>query len=237
MTAATCRLVSTGVFFVFLLGDVMADIVLTPPGVSLGEPYHLAFISSATTTAYSHTIADYDKVVQNAADVAGVGIGSPIGDITWLAMGNTQYVDAIDHLSISAPVYLIDGTQIATGSADLWDGTILSAIDTNELGNITSATRVWTGSDISANGTKDPSNTRVLGGTGPGVGIPNATDSGWARATSPPDSLSNGTALPLYAFSAQITAVPEPSMFIPLGLIAVGFVGSYWFSRKKPLAD
>lgn len=90
MIAAKSGFASMGIFIVFMLGDVMADVVLTPPDLQPGDPYHLAFVSSATSTAFSHTITDYDKVVQDAADAAGIKIGSPIGDITYLAMGNTQ---------------------------------------------------------------------------------------------------------------------------------------------------
>jgi len=96
--------------------------------------YHLVFVSSTTRNAVSTDIADYDKHVQDAADAAGIGVGSAIGDITWLAIGSTPTVDAKTHIGVVGPVFRLDDKLVATNEGDMFDGTIAVPIliDENE---------------------------------------------------------------------------------------------------------
>ena len=65
-------------------------------GLNPGDAYHVIFVSPTERRATSPDIADYDAYVQAAANAAGIGTG--IG-LSWLAVGSTSTVDAIDHLA------------------------------------------------------------------------------------------------------------------------------------------
>ncbi|MCX6996375.1 MAG: autotransporter-associated beta strand repeat-containing protein, partial [Kiritimatiellaeota bacterium] len=121
--------------------------------LKLGDlQYRLVFVSSTTRNANSQFIADYDTHVSNAANA--VPSLNALGT-TWLAIGSTgphgggATVLAPAHTSTgtgdaSYPIYRLDGTLVATGNADLWDGTLAASISVNESGNPLS-TMVWTG--------------------------------------------------------------------------------------------
>ena len=120
---------------VFLLVPMVSwATTLVPTDLNPGDTYHLVFVSSTSRDATSTNIDDYDDHVQAAADAAGIGVGSLIGDITWLAIGSTPTVDAITHIGVSGPVYLLTDTRIANDEADLFDGFITVPISVDETG-------------------------------------------------------------------------------------------------------
>lgn len=112
--------------------------------------YRLAFVTSATTQATSTDITAYNTFVQGLANAAG------LGGTTWKVLGSTAAVNARDNTATNPAVngagesiYLVDGsTLVATGYADLWDGTINSPIILDENG-----------------ATRDPEPNRIFTGT------------------------------------------------------------------------
>jgi hypothetical protein len=114
-------------------------------------------------------------------------------------------VDARDNALVVAPVYLLNGTQLATGFNDMWDGALLNPIDINQFGLRQVNDSVWTGSNISGIGTFSLGFgfAAGVGHTGP---LSNATDwIAWQLAGS-------NTSHPLYALSSLLSVpVPEPS--------------------------
>ena len=101
-----------------------------PDGLSRGDTYHLAFVTSGTRDATSTDIADYNTFVQNEAQRAGA-ITKDWG-IQWFAIGSTATKNAHDNAEVRAPVYMLDGTQIATGYFDMWDGALLHDLNMNQ---------------------------------------------------------------------------------------------------------
>lgn len=87
---------------------VLARATLVPPALSVGETCRLVHVTSTTSSALSADIADYDPLVESQSDASdiGIGIGSPIGDITWRAIGSRPYVDAVTHVDGPAPIGL-----------------------------------------------------------------------------------------------------------------------------------
>ena len=84
---------------------------------ALGDPYHLIYVTSATTDATSTDIADYNAFVQADAVAAGIGTG-----VTWSALGSTATVNAMDNAVITGPVFGIFGSKYtAQDAADFWD--------------------------------------------------------------------------------------------------------------------
>lgn len=105
-----------------------------PADLPPGSTYHVAFVTSTTRDAASTDIADYNAFVQGRADAAG--IGSSLG-ITWKVIGSTATAAANVNALVSGPVYGLDGVKIADDYADMWDGSLDSAIDRNEFNGST----------------------------------------------------------------------------------------------------
>jgi hypothetical protein len=96
-----------------------------------GDTYRLAFISSTTITATSSNIADYNTLVQNAANAAGLGAA------TWKAFVSTATVDAKDNCSMNVgdpeiAIYRMDGTLCEFDNVALFDGWVRGKIVRNE---------------------------------------------------------------------------------------------------------
>jgi hypothetical protein len=201
-------------------------------------PYRLAFLTSTDIGVpwdLSVNLDAADAHVQLLADNAGVGAtgyvvdldGNPM-DVDWKILGSTTYVDARDHTgtnpaSAGVPIYLVgvmnDGvTMVATGNADLWDGTLTNLIAQDENGNAKSH---WPHTGTYPDGTKsDGTKTALFGPThgGPmdtgtiaqGNGGSN-TDWVWRQWTARPTT----EELPVYAISEII---PEPATMCLIGL-------------------
>ena len=100
-----------------------AEPILVPPGLSVGDKYHLVFVTSTTRDALTNTINVYNTFVQNTANSAG------LGDINWKVIGSTfvqqgVVTNAIDNINVQGPVFRLDGVLVANNAADLWDGSI-----------------------------------------------------------------------------------------------------------------
>lgn len=181
-----------------------------PPGMSPGSSYHLAFITSGTRDATSTAIADYNTFVNaqaaNNPSVTGTGVG-----VHYFVIGSTATVDASTNAPVSAPVYNMAGQLVATGSADLWDGTLANAINRDEFGSPLNW-EVWSGTTsagLAGSGTE-------LGSASPLSGLSSMTTADWIDRVgqTPPANFP----LSFYALSEELTApgIPEPSAFLIL---------------------
>ncbi len=190
---------------------------LVPAGLSPGDPYQLAFVTDDTLSATNFSIGIYNTFVQGQAALNPGLTGTDLG-VTWSAIGSTSSVDARDNALVSAPVYLLDGSQIASGSADLWDGSIATSINVNQFGaSVPGNVVVHTGTDSS--GFKVPA--RFLGSSqNVRTGRADLATAAWI------DDGGAGawtTARPFYALSSVLVVpVPEPST---LALFSVGLLG------------
>ena len=163
-----------------------AGVVLsTPAGLTPGDQFRFVFVTDATTTALSVNITDYDSFVQSQAG----GATYDGATVTWLAIGSTSVVDAIDHIGqTNTPVYLVDGTEVTTSTtpSGLWSGTIMNPIDEDISGSIVSSD-VWTGTHSNGDGAAV-----YLGSPSPASGSSSLTGSGWVAnaVTNESDDLS-----------------------------------------------
>jgi hypothetical protein len=178
-----------------------------PAGLNESDTYQLVFVSSTTRNATSNDIADYDTHVQNAANAAGIGTSV---SVTWKAMAsiNVPLVHAQNHVSVTAPVYLVNGTKVASAGAfwrDPGDGIHDAPMNIDENGN-SLVSNVWTGTNWE--GWK---NNGGLGASG-GVNDPkqsvfalsDVTGQTWAGEAG---LLVQTTSLPFYAVSQVLTVV------------------------------
>jgi len=120
---------------------------LVPPGVAPGSPYHLAFVTSGTRDATNSNIADYNAFVNAQAANNPALTGTNMG-VNYFAIGSTTSVDANANAVVSAPVYNLNGDLLATGFADMWDGSLNNPIRYDEFGT-PGFPDVWTGTQAS----------------------------------------------------------------------------------------
>jgi hypothetical protein len=196
-----------------------AGIVLnTPAGLTPGDTFRFVFVTDGTTTATSSSISDYDNFVNTQADGATYN-GSTI---SWLAIGSTPSVDAITHDGVNpslSGVYLVNGTQIATGdgtgTGGLWSGTLLQAPDV-DINSSLKQTDVWTGTQ--QDGLASPGDSLGSSQGASVAGNSSSSDDNWSTYLVIIQPGQNN----LYGISSVLTvpttaAVPEPSS----GLMAV----------------
>ena len=119
--------------------------VFVPSGLSAGDNYHLVFVTDGTTQAQSDQISTYNSFVNLEAERAGATTEG--WNLDWRAIGSTASVNANVNASVTAPVYLLNGTLVADGFDDLWDGTIAAPISLDQFGN-TVVDRVWSGASF-----------------------------------------------------------------------------------------
>jgi hypothetical protein len=210
-------LISAWVVGTFAAGMIRAAIIV-PAGLSPGDTYQLAFVTSGTTAATSADIATYNTFVQNAANAAGMG------SLTWSAIASTITVNASANAVVSTRVYNMGGELVANSYSDFWDGTHATGvgIDYNE-NNSGRNFNVWTGTQASgvSGGTGD-----ALGEATPLWGESTFATSGWTAQ----GGNTNTTAYALYALS-PVLSVPEPGAALLLGALAMGLLAR----RSRPL--
>ncbi len=190
-----------------------------PPGLELGDQYHLVFVTSGTRDAESTNIGDYNSFVQTQAEASSLSLPST----TWKAIASTQGTSAIENVgSGSGPVYLVDASTIVSSSiANLFNGTNLQApINTTQDGNvIASLNFTWTGTAPGGVSSDNP-----LGSRDPERGSLRSTDGQlWLTAN---DSELSSEGQPLYAISGPITVTstnPVPDLWALLQSAAAAF--------------
>jgi hypothetical protein len=213
-----------------------------PSGLTPGEQYRLMFVTSGETTGTSTSISTYNTYVTNQA-----ALNSALPSTTWTAVASTATTTAVSNISCSSgclsdPIFLVDGTEVATSTTNLFNGTALvNAIDLTQNGGTPGTTNgyVWTGSNTS--GTRGSYLSGAGGPLGP-LGSAYAELGSWNSKTNWLDSSGEGNAstdsFALYAISGQLTVpaarVPEP---LSASLLAFGGVATWLarrFRRKHP---
>jgi hypothetical protein len=203
----------------------------TPAGVGAGEQFRFIFMSSGTTQATSGDASTYNAFVDGLGDAALTFNGT---SVDWFALvsttGGQSATDIIPNNTDDIPIYLVTGALVALTGADLWDGSIATAINVTEL--FTSApSLVWTGSQ----GSGIPLGLGQLGQSNPGTGSSSFTDTFWMNN----GNASNGFGLRVYAVSEILTAplsspaVPEPTSLAMLAMAGVGMLGGRSLRRRK----
>jgi len=189
------------------------------PGLSDGDTFHLAFVSSDMHKAGSQDITTYNDVLQNLANNSSIG---GMGDLSWKMLGSTTAVDARDNAPVSGPVYLTDGSKVADDAADFWDGSHAVVMNKNENGATFSEGWSWTFTGSNSDGTA-ASGTALGNQTHPTtVGYADQKAANWMFGHSPGhDNMAR-----YYALSELITVganpIPEPGT---MGLLMLGLVG------------
>jgi hypothetical protein len=204
--------------------------VLVPDGLQPGDMYHLAFVTRGERNATSTDIQDYNDFVQLQASANAALTGTDMG-VTWRAIASTSATDARDNARVEAPVYLMNGTtQIASGFADMWDGSLLAPIGLDQFANPIS-TIVWTGSSTDGFATGQPLGSpdfRTAGAT-------TQSDGRWISQGIAGESIQT-----LYALSTKLTvpgtaAVPEPAMYAVW--LVLGSLGGLTYARHGRLTS
>jgi methionine-rich copper-binding protein CopC len=201
------------------LADLLVayDNPLIPTGLRPGESFHLVFATSNTTNrdagggADTYPISQWNTFVDNAAASTTIPeFQATLTDATWYAIVSTTLVDARDNAVVSAPVYRLDGQRVATGYADIWDGSIENTINlTQNLTTVPGAQSelTWSGSTSAgvAHGTYPLGNGTESALTGRASG----SGGGWI-AGSTAERRGPGTSLRMYALSERITIETPP---------------------------
>lgn len=195
-------------------GLAHAAAITVPAGLNPGDQYRLVFVTADTRAATSSNISDYDSFVTAEANssAALLALGT-----TWVAIGSTDTVNAFDHIggSFAIPIYNLAGSLVATGSSDLWDGTIGAPIAYDQNGNHIS-TQAWAGT--SSNGQKSFNPLGTSSSVVATYGSTTLTNSAWIFN----GQIGQTTPLQLYGISGTLTvpgAVPEPSTLGLVGLV------------------
>lgn len=145
----THRFVFVAVILVALLDKSSLAAVL-PPIDGFSGSYRVAFVTSAIGNATSTEISTYNDFVQSVADSSS---SEDLRDATFRVLGSTSAVSARENSLTresdplaGLPIYNTRGLRVANSSADLWDGSILTAINSDESGVVLPAlTRIHTG--------------------------------------------------------------------------------------------
>ncbi|GCL53110.1 hypothetical protein NIES3806_04400 [Microcystis aeruginosa NIES-3806] len=150
-------IVSAGVALAATLGTAgaaQAALVVVPPGLAPGAQYRLVFVTEGKRDATSTDIDDYNTFVTN--QVTGSALANALSGAglttTWKAIGSTASVAARDNTgtnpsSTGVPIYLINGNKVANNNADLWDGSIQTAINITQNDSAAGSQVVFTGTE------------------------------------------------------------------------------------------
>jgi hypothetical protein len=206
----------TRIIFLALAGYTAsygASIITTPASLAPGTQYQLVFVTEDGFSASSTSISDYNTDVSNEAALnSTLAAFDTANSVTWTIIGSTSSVNANVNAPSSGLVYGLDGDEVASGSATLYSGSLLSPIDIDQNGDPLFP-NTWTGSNsagTAAGGLND------LGQIFPEFGVAGLTVGAWI-ADNDDDvefSLEN-----LYALSSVITvpssaSVPEPRAIV-----------------------
>jgi hypothetical protein len=210
-------------------GTALAGVVLPTPAQlsALGATqYQIAFVTTDTTSGASGLESTYNSLA--AADAAANSTLNSLG-ATWTAITSTEsgstYTDASTNAPtyVGVPIFNTLGQQVLSNGAQLFapTATLSNPIYYTETGAQTTSflSEVWTGGYAQLLQHANPSSPdyQPLGMNDPWFGEAQTTTSAWNA-----DGTEAFSALPIYALSSRITAVPEPSS---LALLAAGGLG------------
>jgi len=209
-------------------------IVTVPPGLTPGTQYRLVFVTVDIYSATSSSIATYNTDVNNEANNLGGDTGSLLAFLgtTWLDIGSTAAVNAIDNIGQDpgVPIYDLLGDMVAN-DATAGAGGIFSPshdIFTTDTGATCAAPGfVWTGTN-SSTGTVD--STHGLGQTPAEYGRCSYT--GASAIANGQQAGTNSTML--YGISGVLVVpAPEPaSTEMVIAGAALLFISRKWFHRN-----
>ena len=222
------------VLMVLASSSIASAGLIVPPGIQPGQQYRLAFVTSGTTTATSSDIATYNNFVTTQA-----GLVPGLNATTWTAIGSTLTVNARDNTGTnpsnpnhtSVPIFLLNGTRIANNNNDLWDGEVITPLQFTQYGAmLPGITFAHTGTI--ADGTGADNVFDLPGRLGNIIPLSPTDSRSWVMQGSP--WVSNGNWIEaghgfttqsrhMYALSGVITAVPEPSSLLLVGLGTCGW--------------
>ncbi len=185
---------------------------LIPAGLGVGDSFHLVFGMDKDFSS-TNTVAAFNAYVTAVANNLDGNTGSVVASLgaLWYVIGSeidttpeTGFtIHARDNALVTAGVYLINGEKVADDFADMWDGTLDTAIDLQKDGVTAYTTLVHTGTTSSGFAV---ANNRTLG---PNTGQSRiwrgfvATDSTWIDGGDETHRNSRG----VYALSEAITVV------------------------------
>jgi len=212
-----------------LLPRAASAAINTPPGLQPGDTFHLMFVTTGTMQAVSSNPPGfgYDLLVFNEAQANGL-LTYGTQSVNWTALishWDIPVVGAIDRFNPVSPVYRLDGPKIANNGSDLYDNSIQNPIDVGPDLSINDVF-VWTGSN--ADGTPAGNGSYLNNGfNNPRIGVSFNTNLNWLSATDFPWN----TELHLYAFSSELTVVPEPGTVL---LGSIWIIGALATLRHRP---
>jgi len=180
--------------------------LVAPPGLSPGDTFRWIFATSQTTNAYSADIATYDAFVNQVAANSSTAVLNVVGvqnisDITWTAVASAGTTSARNHVAyFEEPVFNTQNQILANGFTDMFDGSLISPVRYDEMGQVHTSYFVWTGSS--------PSGIRnyPLGWSGSTYGLSSSSFGSWLWY----NRYSNGYPGSIYAISEELT-VASPS--------------------------
>jgi hypothetical protein len=218
--------------------------IVTPAGLNPGDNFYVVFVTADSTDASSADITTYDTFAQTEADNGGLDTYNSL-PVTWEALGSTDSVNANSRFptDLNAPIYLIDGTEVAANGAAFWGTSggsdLLNPIDIDSNGYVEDS-QVWTGSftdgteayELGPKGLGDQDD-------GVGYGDSSAQDNTWIAEffQSPVDSdTGDEIDLPIYAFSSELTVpVPSPSAGgLAIGVLALEQLAARRLLKRRP---
>ena len=210
---AGCTLIL--LLLVGLSGQPQAAPWYQPEGLSAGDTYQLAFVTSTTTYAISDDVTYYFNFVNDAA-----ALNSDLAQFNFRPIISTDSFGARGIAYVWGEVYNLNGELVASTLEDMWDGSINAPINIDQFGNIYNSF-VFTGTDPYGYPHQWPITGAVVS---VGYSISVATNWLYSGAFYPND------ALPIYALSDPIAAVPLPAAIwlMGSGMIVLGVV------RRKP---
>jgi hypothetical protein len=141
--------------------------------------FHRAFITSLAYSAIMGGLTGADGLCQTRANAAILG-GA------WKAILSDEATNAKDHVTVTGPVYDLNDNLIASGSTDMWDGTIGIGIDRTESNTAVGGAYVFTGTDafgVRRTGWTCSNWSSNGGGVNHTDGYSNNTGGGWLNNT------------------------------------------------------
>ncbi len=210
------------IIFGSYIGSANATPWYEPDGLSSGDIYHLAFVTSTSIDGRSF-YSNYELLVENAAN-ASIGLDMLSWKPIVYALGGGDPLSEIGFFSGS--VYNTDGGLVAPDDTIFWSPDHINPIAFDETGAPSPYSEVWTGSDEYGLGRY------ILGGLPAATyGLINSNISGYWMNFGEKDTTN---LLPVYAISGEIIAagqpIPEPTTIVLFGLGLLGFAG---VSRRK----
>jgi hypothetical protein len=245
------RLAPAAVFM--LPNDLMAAVI--PPNLPVGSQYQLLFVTAGTRDALSTAIADYNGFVG-----AQAALSPSLPTATWNAVASVSFGPSasLNAPQVSGlPVYNTHGEQLLADASDLYGVLGINQLDHpvgyDQFGNATPYNAAWTGSDehgghaelVANTGGPFPTPHDASLGTNDFFGFPNVAFigspqefDGWlVGGLSSLGTWYDFTSAqhPLYALSAPITLMPEPSTLVlaVLALVCCGAHARRWRASER----